>query len=363
MELSAPIPECHGIYGVGSGAVEISDAFNASPIVDGQGGVRIYRPLLALDKATLRDFCEKSGFDWFEDATNADPGLTMRNAVRHLYQNYRLPAALQKRSLLAMVERLRKERDRLAETVNERWAEKFDVVQHEPNVPLVVIRTNPLSADEVRDPEAFAGVLEVVRGVVPKISCKESIPLQTLASAVPKLFPELQPCGDAKWHGNAFTLAGVQFRRVQSESGLESDRWILQPQKANRGKAPCLVFRPTTVAHQEALHDCPDEWVLYESTFWIKVLNTSEHVIRIRPLYSLIGEPLKKLPIVSQLERTLSLRGSSMQLSDIWAIPTLTCDGAGQEKIIGFPTLKLIDDEYRESVLCEAQYSSNGSRP
>ncbi|KAI0131163.1 hypothetical protein F4814DRAFT_405104 [Daldinia grandis] len=69
------------------------------------GGVTAYRPLLEFGKERLIATCLENKVPWWEDATNADPTLTMRNAVRHLYKGYTLPKALQKPAILDLSKR------------------------------------------------------------------------------------------------------------------------------------------------------------------------------------------------------------------------------------------------------------------
>ena len=54
------------------------------------GSVRVVRPLLEVGRASCRAFCRECGFDWREDATNADLSRA-RSAIRHTV----LPALLE----------------------------------------------------------------------------------------------------------------------------------------------------------------------------------------------------------------------------------------------------------------------------
>ncbi|ORY84810.1 PP-loop family-domain-containing protein [Protomyces lactucae-debilis] len=70
----------------------------------GASSIRLVRPFLTLPKARLRATCEAMGEAWYEDASNADTSLTMRNAVRKLLQtpNMQLPVALQPTNLVRL---------------------------------------------------------------------------------------------------------------------------------------------------------------------------------------------------------------------------------------------------------------------
>lgn len=80
-------------------------SYERPPIDIEDGGVTVYRPLLEFSKDRLIATCLENKIPWWEDATNKDPTLTMRNAVRHLYKGYTLPKALQKPAIFALSKR------------------------------------------------------------------------------------------------------------------------------------------------------------------------------------------------------------------------------------------------------------------
>ncbi|KAK1810094.1 hypothetical protein LTR12_015543 [Friedmanniomyces endolithicus] len=111
-----PIPECQGIYGVdrsgsprsaASGEKEIMGDAHEMLIED--GGVDVIRPLLTFTKAELIDHCMAAGVRWFEDHTNADPKLALRNSIRHLQTNKLLPVPLRPPRLLEVAARVREQ--------------------------------------------------------------------------------------------------------------------------------------------------------------------------------------------------------------------------------------------------------------
>ncbi|VVT54491.1 uncharacterized protein SAPINGB_P004102 [Magnusiomyces paraingens] len=63
--------------------------------------VLLVRPLLGFSKNELYGMCKSHGVQWFEDPTNADPGLTLRNAIRSMLADQtQLPRALRRDNLL-----------------------------------------------------------------------------------------------------------------------------------------------------------------------------------------------------------------------------------------------------------------------
>lgn len=121
MRSHAPIPDCEGIYGVHQPGLqstlkpedthreELSAAgFELSPLLSEGGGVSIVRPLLAVRKQQLVATCEQGNIPWIEDHTNADRNLTLRNTVRSLLLDGKLPIALRRPRLLALAECIRR---------------------------------------------------------------------------------------------------------------------------------------------------------------------------------------------------------------------------------------------------------------
>ncbi|KAM3424594.1 hypothetical protein BST61_g6585 [Cercospora zeina] len=106
-----PIPECQGIWGVdGSGSRRDINPQNDGPLTTlpprhmliENGGVYLIRPLLRFTKNQLVEVCQHDQVKWFEDSTNADKTLTVRNTIRHLQQSGSLPTALQRNNLSAL---------------------------------------------------------------------------------------------------------------------------------------------------------------------------------------------------------------------------------------------------------------------
>lgn len=63
--------------------------------------IRVHRPLLSIPKARLTATCKARQMPWFEDATNADPKYTMRNAIRQVFRDQEsLPHQLREPQLL-----------------------------------------------------------------------------------------------------------------------------------------------------------------------------------------------------------------------------------------------------------------------
>ncbi|TKA45981.1 hypothetical protein B0A55_13176, partial [Friedmanniomyces simplex] len=112
---SRPIPECQGIYGVDqSGSPRLvksrepETTNDAHEMLIEDGGVSVLRPLLSFTKEELTEYCKAAKVRWFEDRTNADPKFALRNTIRHLQKNDRLPVALRRKRLVAVAVRATK---------------------------------------------------------------------------------------------------------------------------------------------------------------------------------------------------------------------------------------------------------------
>lgn len=91
-----PLGECHGIYKASKSGTPrvLDDTRNLTSFLVESGGVVAHRPLLSFTKSELIDTCKMGFVRWYEDATNADGTLTIRNAIRQMLQTKVMPAAL-----------------------------------------------------------------------------------------------------------------------------------------------------------------------------------------------------------------------------------------------------------------------------
>ena len=67
--------------------------------------VSLYRPLLNFSKTRILATCRTNNIPFVLDPTNLDPQITLRNAVRYLLANYKLPRALSRDAILKVHDR------------------------------------------------------------------------------------------------------------------------------------------------------------------------------------------------------------------------------------------------------------------
>ncbi|RDA87317.1 hypothetical protein CP532_2661 [Ophiocordyceps camponoti-leonardi (nom. inval.)] len=324
---SNAIPECydlHGVYKSGMAvhrpAEELRDYLRRSgpedvdmawdrlaelsipdlvPLSCEDGGVMIHRPLLDFDKDRLVATCEANKLCWFEDLTNSDPTLTMRNAIRYLVKSHQLPMALQKPSILALSQRSRRKRSLEESEAHRLLVREAVLVRFDSNVGTLVVELPSLRLSRCkpcirlfaparrqlrlrhRRVVAAAVIRKLVHFVTPELHLP---PLRSLEGAVERLFPALrsdsQPDGQ---RSQAFTIAGVLFRPAE---GPASSRWFL-----SRAPLPASRPLPRRTLPRRA-HDLPARWrrwktaQLWDGRFWLQISTRAPvalHVMHLMP--------------------------------------------------------------------------------
>ncbi|KAF1814315.1 hypothetical protein P152DRAFT_472090 [Eremomyces bilateralis CBS 781.70] len=103
----AAIPECESIYGVDASGEGVRFPTGHQPLqgtvsMFETGGVSVVRPLLGFTKAVLSKTARDLKIEHREDATNRDPTLTVRNAIRQLFRAENVPQALRSDALVSL---------------------------------------------------------------------------------------------------------------------------------------------------------------------------------------------------------------------------------------------------------------------
>lgn len=260
------------------------------------GGVMVYRPLLEFSKDRLIATCEANRVPWFEDATNQDATLTMRNAVRHLYKYHTLPAPLQKPAILDMSRRLRR-RAELDEAEVDRLLSRTMVREVDPIAGTVVVQLpsfriprsprglNP-RARRARRLERYryiAGML--LKRLIAMVTPEQQGPFATnLQNQVLRLFPSLND-NPATYpeHPKAFNVSSVHFLPVRTSSDPGAPMsWYLtrEPYVSGRPLPSCAFGR---LSIRERWRRRPEvwrwplwkPWQLWDGRFWVRIRNRS----------------------------------------------------------------------------------------
>jgi tRNA(Ile)-lysidine synthase len=433
MKASGQIPECYGIYGVyGSGAVgedfcraplsglgipkeqgktlplgdstgmrqkPMDDKFHREPTQAEirarrrqqrisrlpflgrmrleDGGIRLLRPLLQYSKERLIATCLQDGTPWFEDHTNADPTLTPRNAIRHVYKEHSIPAALQKDSIIALSAALKRKKVSLER-------EALSVLDHcsvrgfEPRAGSIFVRfpkLTPLESNAVGDEDKTTEeqnrrevACRLLKYAIEAVTPNEHIQYPHIEQVCSTVFPELNTAND---QGNAspvaFTVAGVLFQRYElrisyrtesedaaSEVGSDKEaqqqsdtmhmqdyEWFLsrQPYESLPERQPVLEYPPLTFFKDEN-----DGWKFYDGRYWIRVFNHTLTTIKVRPFRK------EDLPAFRELKfkayETFHHRLQTIARGEVrFTLPVIVLAAAGpseKEKVLALPTLDVL---------------------
>lgn len=324
-----------------------------------RGGVKIYRPLLVYSKEELRDICKADEMPWFEDHTNADPTLTKRNAIRHIYANHKLPAALQKPSILALARELQKQRSRALTKKRKVWSSRIQVVQFEPRAPFLWVYFQPLDG-EFQGIRKYRGnrelLLQVLRDTILKVTSHEHVHLRTLYDVISLVFPELQDprSDDQKAPRKAFTVGGVMFDPVRTLG--DGDRaWIIKPQPYFKGREPRLTFTPVQPDQVDRYQKDPESWKLYDGRHWVHILNLTSDNIYMRPFRS---EDISHLnpDFLEELHEKEQEIPYYKEAKVRHLLPAIVTDTDGIERVIALPTLNIVARGFENLVKYEVRY-------
>lgn len=287
----ADIPECYGIHGVyQSGRFrylhkcylpreEYQSPKAHFPRTE-TGGVRVMRPLLRFNKDRLLATCAHWNVPWVEDETNSDRTLTVRNAVRHIFQSHRLPAALTKESISALSNRIAAD----VATYQEAADKLFGECQVEANIRSGTVAVRfPDRASQLKIHSKGSTIAAMlVRRAVQLVTPEPEVSLQQLQTPVHQIFPDLfeDDCssGAANELYRRFTAAGVMFScRDRSKKGYAAGEWwLLSRQIPSRD----LLIPFTEINRSLRLEKQPFQ--LFDGRFWIRVRNPSKRRLTVR---------------------------------------------------------------------------------
>lgn len=282
------------------------------PLDTEDGGVMVYRPLLQFSKDRLVATCAENNVPWFEDHTNADQTLTLRNAVRHMHRNYKLPEALQKPAILRLAARCRT-RVLTAEDEAERLFENLFIHEFSANagtisvtIPQFVFPTVPrrsstsATAREGRIAHYRHVAATFLRRLIAMVTPERELsqPAQ-LSHLVSMLFPNL--ClGSPAPPPKPYVICSVLFTPLPNQTSTSppsssthssAQRWFLAraPHPSNIPR-PITNFNELPFARRVTRH--PAHWKVkvwtefrqYDGRFWIRLLHRLPCRVQIMPL-------------------------------------------------------------------------------
>ena len=258
---SAPLPECHGIHGVDHSGQDNTSSLKM--MVEG-GGVQLCRPLLHARKTELFDICTRHGVRWFDDHTNLDPTLTVRNAVRSMLRTEgALPRALQFPRLTALSENRSFQEDEDKATAK-RLLDMMKVSLHLRSGQMTIVISKALREGPSQTQTSASSY--ALRQLVAAVSPRSSISLQDLGRAAALVFG----CGESNNSADKqLQVAGVNVRTRpgQSTDGTFILSRTLPPSREVKF-AELQLWSPQSAS--EAISE-EDKWRLWDGRFWIRV--------------------------------------------------------------------------------------------
>lgn len=298
-----------------------------SPLPCEEGGITIYRPLLQFDKDRLIATCEANRVPWVEDATNQDPTLTTRNAVRHLIRHHKLPEALSKESIIALGARA-KRRVELEDAEATRLITREAVIEDfDPNVGTLLAQLPTFPRHQLPQRRLYAKArkaawlpyqrrvaAEVIRKMVDFVTPDNHLPAPSnLDNAINWLFPELAPTR-AYRTAKGFSVAGVFFDPVVSQS---STKWLLSRAPYSSREIQPYVHSEGVTRRRADAHCHPHEgsqgnttwrmwkaWQLWDGRYWIRMSsNFGSAPFTIRPYDPQFGKAFRTALPPKQRER------------------------------------------------------------
>lgn len=341
IQARARIPECEGIYGVDSsgradllsGPGEENHCFREMMLIE-RGGVNICRPLLPFTKDQLIQVCLAKEVKWFEDPTNADRQLTIRNAIRHLHQQAALPASLQRDSLCSLAYKA----ETRSATINAEVAALFDITDVQLDLRLGKV-TFTIDHELFEKLSTFSQdthriKLALLRKLMQLVSSR-SIQLQDLGNAVDVVF-------SGRHETQAIQIAKIHIRSLGNANCARTNHqtFVLFRQKPNNHD---VLLASELQPHAK---DPTAGWLLWDYRYWLR-LQRNEFSDSMRPTCvfvrfltpSMLGDLRKTLNREQRLALNHRLE-SAKEHGVIWTLPVVVARHCGVERVISLPSLQ-----------------------
>ncbi len=284
----------HPRHGDENSVEQDTEEEQSPPLKIQDGSIKVYRPFLGFAKGRLEATCLALRVNWVEDETNHDPALTPRNAIRQILKLGRLPEAIQKTSLLALVTRMRHKivnRNGHADKI----FRKCEIRMLDTRVGAVIVRFPIYDFDRKGIPTMYLHQAMLnkeytfalsLRHMIGLVTPLERVTLKSLNPAVKAIFPKLlDDAGEQMWK---FTCGQVNFERARSALAKPKPNTRLDPEfvwiltrkpYASTRPSPSITFSATASPSESS------NSALWDGRFWFCVRNQSPRPVVVRPLY------------------------------------------------------------------------------
>jgi tRNA(Ile)-lysidine synthetase-like protein len=286
------------------------------------GGVMVYRPLLNFSKERLIATCVENKIPWFEDHTNADRTLTMRNSVRYMDKNHKLPEALQKPSILRLAARCQA-RVASVEAEADRLFNRVAIHEFSPNAGTAIVTLPEFSLPAVpRKSSASRATLQkrlthyrhvaalVIRRLLSLVTPERELPQPAqLTPLVSMLFPSLAPNPAEQPDPKPYVIRSTLFTPLPyTTNTTPNDRRQPQPQRWFLSRAPHPTNRPppsitfSELPFARRLNKPPSAWKprgwattsLFDGRYWVRILHRLPCKIRVAPFDMAHHKPFRE---------------------------------------------------------------------
>lgn len=371
MESNAGFPECRGIYGVHESGDQAESALFypntflrelpfPPQLLTEAGGLRLHRPMLSFPKSRLIATCQAENMEWFEDVTNKDPTLTTRNAIRHIYNSYTMPAALSKPAILRLAERAKGEPAKQQEIIDY-YLSLCEISDFQTRSGLVRIRFPTLDLPSTLSQEGKEAIgANIIRHIIMLVTPLENVPISGLSLTTKRIFPELYPNENIE-RKHRFSVANLDIRYGKDDTYLQKPTYLISRAPYHKNNFPFLPS-PETSETQESQESPWSEWRLFDGRYWIRIKNKTTHPILIRPF----------LPTDSKYFESNLSQASYMKLNQLstiapakmkWTLPCLVLQegflsggDTKKEKVLALPSFDVGIQDAEKFVEYEIKY-------
>jgi tRNA(Ile)-lysidine synthase len=320
------------------------------------GGIEIYRPLLNFRKADLIATCEANNIPYVKDKTNDDPTYTRRNAVRLMRKEFRLPRALQERSMLKLCRSSREAaeglEDRTAHQLKKISILSFDFTSGRTEVAI----PQSFKATIRDDPIVAAMVVSKVASIVSPTAAdtRETLAPNSITELLNFALHHSWWTGPGTSRAPMFTFDGVFFEALATppETAQVKTLWRLSrapmTSAASRSRQE-VEFRGDAMGSPQ-----DSQWCLWDFRYWFRLkcdpFNLMYH-FRVRPYQPSDTAWLKSTldKVAWEVLQTKFRRHAPGKAR--YTLPVLTFDGF----IVAFPTL--FDVPLCEEVFLQQAYN------
>jgi tRNA(Ile)-lysidine synthase len=308
--------------------------------------ITLHRPLLRFSKARILATCKANDIHFVSDPTNFNPQLTLRNAVRYLLTNYKLPRALSRDSILKIHDRAL-DKQKYTHSEVEQALDVAELTSFDLRSGSLRLRVpkflHLLNWQTSETPVSF--LAQILRLVSPVDDFEMSKSSQRNAANL--IFPRIPPLHGTPLSSPISTLAVNQVLLTREEQGHHPEQelytsWRLSRQPLKREQMHRLLrkFLHQPSPEDETVAEYYSGWVLWDCRYWTRICCTSIHYLQscaIRPF-----QPSDAADLHMTLDRESKVTLSRL-LHDAapgkvrYTLPVITDDMG----IRAFPTLNL----------------------